>query len=379
MYEWEFVELSCPLKAETQYRVIGLMSGSSLDGLDMAYCLFTGSESAWSHEILATSWVAYAEDWKLRLKNLDRQDVATFLKGDVDFGRYIGELVRAFISGHGIAAEVDFIASHGHTIMHQPERGVTIQVGDGAAIAAVTGLPVVCDFRTADVAHGGQGAPIVPIGDRILFSDYSHCLNLGGIANISCHMDEKRIIGYDICAANSLLDAMAEQIGQPFDEDGKLSGSGQVNDDLLKELNSSAYFEGQYPKSLNAELVRQMIGPAMANQHVTTKDKLATACEHVALQVGSEMHRIYRREGWNQKPDHKLLVTGGGAFNKHLIGRLRAHSPISVEAPTPELIKFKEAIVMGLLGVLRMENQVNCLAQVTGARKDTIGGVVHEP
>lgn len=354
------------------------MSGSSLDGLDIAYCLFTGSGSSWRYDLIGTWCVSYPEEWRQRLTSLTQQDVVTFLKTHADFGRYMGELVNTFIAQEGITHEVDFIASHGQTIIHQPEHGLTSQIGDGASISAVTGLPVVCDFRTADVAHGGQGAPIVPIGDRILFSEYSHCLNLGGIANISCQVNDERIVGYDVCAANSLLNAIAEQLGQPFDVDGKLSTAGQVDDALLRELNSSPYFEKDYPKSLNAVLVMKLIEPVRRHHHISSQDKLATACEHVALQVAIEMNRIYKREGWSRTDDHKLLVTGGGAFNQRLVAGLREHSAIPVEVPTSELVKFKEAIVMGLLGVLRVENRVNCLAQVTGASRDTIGGVIHQ-
>lgn len=360
------------------YKVIGLMSGSSLDGLDIAYCEFKGEGDSWRYDILATSYVPYPTKWKLRLGNLTLQNAITYIKTHTYFGHYLGELVRDFIHEQRIQAEADFIASHGQTIFHQPENQMTSQIGDGAAIAYVTGLPVVCDFRSADVAHGGQGAPIVPIGDRILFSEYSHCLNLGGIANISFTTPDGRIIGYDICSVNSLLNGLAEEMELPYDEDGRISASGTVSQTLLDEMNSSWYFEKDYPKSLNGGWLMKMIMPTVKRTALPTRDKLTTACEHIAMQIAREVDRIYRREVVNRANGHKMLVTGGGAFNHYLIERIRHHCPISIEVPDVELVKFKEAIVMGLLGVLRVENRVNCLAQVTGASRDTIGGIIHQ-
>jgi anhydro-N-acetylmuramic acid kinase len=345
--------------------------------LDIAYCEFTGEQAQWRFDILATSYVPYPTRWRLRLGNLTQQNAITYLKTHTYFGHYLGELAKAFIDEQRIDGEVDFIASHGQTVFHQPENKLTSQIGDGAAIAAVTGLAVISDFRSADVAHGGQGAPIVPVVDKILFSEYSHCLNLGGIANISFTGGE-RVIGYDVCASNSLLNALAEEMGMLYDEDGKVSATGSVDASLLQEMNASWFFEKDYPKSLNGGWVTKMIQPVIKDFHIPTKDKLATACEHIALQVAREVARIYEREGVPQSEEHKMLVTGGGTFNAHLVQRLRTHCPFPLDVPKPEIVKFKEAIMMGLLGVLRMENQPNSLQHVTGAERDTVGGAIHQ-
>jgi anhydro-N-acetylmuramic acid kinase len=360
------------------YRVIGLMSGSSLDGLDIAYCEFKGEKQTWTYDILTTSYVPYPTRWRLRLANLTLQNAITYMKTHAFFGHYLGELVSDFVSEQKIDDEVDFIASHGQTIFHQPENKMTSQIGDGAAIAAVTGLPVVYDFRLADVAHGGQGAPIVPIGDRILFHDYSHCLNLGGIANISFKAPGNRMVGYDICSVNGLLNALSEELELPYDDNGNISASGEISAGLLEDMNSSWYFEKEYPKSLNGGWLMKMLMPMVKRANLPTKDKLATACEHIAIQIGREVNRIYLNEHVDRADAHQMLVTGGGAFNGYLVQRIRHHCPIPVDVPNEELIKFKEAIVMGLIGVLRVENQVNCLADVTGATRDTIGGVIHQ-
>ena len=354
------------------------MSGSSLDGLDIAYCEFTGKAHQWKYDLFATSYVPYPTKWRLRLANLTLQNAITYIKTHIFYGHFLGEQVAAFISEQKIRSEVDFISSHGQTIFHQPENRLTSQIGDGAAIAAVTGLPVVCDFRSADVAQGGQGAPIVPIGDRVLFPNYSHCMNLGGIGNISFNIPGTKIIGFDICAVNSLLNGLAEELDLPYDEDGRISASGQVDHSLLDEISTSWYFEKDYPKSLNGGWVVKTIVPVIRRHRAATKDKLSTACEHIAMQIGREVRRIYEREKVTQSAEHKMLLTGGGAFNEHLVTRIREHSPIPVDVPDDELVKFKEAIVMGLVGVLRVENQTNWLPEVTGAAKATIGGVIHQ-
>lgn len=360
------------------YRAIGLMSGSSLDGLDIAYCEFTGEGKNWKHKVLATSYLPYPTKWRLRLGNLTLQNAITYIKTHVFFGHFVGELVQEFIDEQHIGDEVDFIASHGQTIFHQPENHLTSQIGDGAAIATKTGLPVICDFRSSDVALNGEGAPIVPIGDRILFSEYSHCMNLGGIGNITLNLEGNKIIGYDVCAVNSLLDGLAEELDMPYDEDGRISSSGKVIPDLLTEINSSWYFEKDYPKSLNGGWVLKAIVPLIKRHAGATKDKLTTACEHIAIQIGNEVKRISEKENLPPTSDQRILLTGGGAFNKFLVERIRDNCPIEVVVPDEELVKFKEAIIMGLIGVLRVENETNTLSDVTGADRDTIGGAIYQ-
>jgi len=360
------------------YNVIGIMSGSSLDGIDLAFCKFTGEKRDWNFELLAKEVIPYPTKWKLRLANLTLQNAITYIKTHTFYGHYVGKVVAEFIDKNGIADNLDFIASHGQTIFHQPDNLLTSQIGDPAAIAFETGFPVIANFRNTDVAAGGQGAPIAPVADQILFKEYSHLLNLGGICNIECKVSEDRIIGYDICAVNMLLNALADEMDLPYDEDGKIARSGMIDQRLLDELNSSWYFDKLYPKSLSGGWVAKVIKPIFSRFDLPTTDKLKTACEHIAEQIAREIDVIYKREKLEKSPDHKMLLTGGGAFNKYLVERIEALSPIPVELPEPDIIEFKEAILIALMGVLRVENEVNVLSSATGAKMDTIGGCIYQ-
>ncbi|MEO5570896.1 MAG: anhydro-N-acetylmuramic acid kinase, partial [Bacteroidia bacterium] len=238
-----------------KYKVIGIMSGTSLDGVDLAYSVFKYGTSGrrksnWSFEILKAKTIAYNKEWKSRLENLDRADALALVKTHTDLGKYFGRLVKRFISEYKL--KPNLISSHGHTIFHQPENGFTCQAGDGSQIAAVTGIETVCDFRTIDVALGGQGAPLVPVGDQLLFGEYDFCLNLGGIANISFREKKKRI-AFDICPVNMALNTLAAEAKINFDKDGKLAAKGSVNPLLLDKLNALDYYKKTPPKSIGKE------------------------------------------------------------------------------------------------------------------------------
>ena len=360
------------------YNAIGLMSGSSLDGLDIAYCQINEDNGNWSYKILLSQCLPYPHKWKLRLKNLVLQDAITYLKTDVFYGHFIGELVRKFITENNLQGKVDFIASHGHTIFHQPENKMTSQIGDGAAIAAECGIPVVCNFRTMDVALGGQGAPIVPIGDKLFFPDYNFCLNLGGISNISFKVNAEKIIAYDISLVNLILNLLAEQLHLDFDEDGKNASVGILNKELLQELNACWYYLKEYPRTLGGGFVGRVIMPIINKYKISVQDKLRTYCEHIAIQIKNEIEKIYAREGVEKNPNHTMLVTGGGAFNIFLMEKIKEHVPVKVLLPNEETIKFKEALIITLMGVLRVRNEINCLSSVTGASMDSIGGEIYE-
>jgi anhydro-N-acetylmuramic acid kinase len=257
------------------------------------------------------------------------------------------------------------IASHGHTIFHQPEKGFTFQLGNGASIAAETGIPTVADFRTGDVALGGQGAPLVPVGDKLLFSDYESCLNLGGFANISFDQHGKRI-AFDICPVNFILNDLAQKSGWPYDTGGELGRSGNMNRELLEQLNQLAFYRQSPPKSLGREWMNHYFMPLMAADEIPLNDQLRTAYEHIAIQIS------------NASPVHgKMLVTGGGAFNTFLIERLKHHLKCEIVIPHAEIIQFKEALVFAFLGLLRFMGEINCYASVTGARRDSSAGVTY--
>jgi anhydro-N-acetylmuramic acid kinase len=364
---------------QNEYRVIGLMSGTSLDGLDIAYCHFVERGEQWSYSIEQSECIPYSNKWQQRLQKLVFQDAVTYLQTHIQYGHLVGTLVNSFIEKNNLKDKVDFITSHGQTIYHQPEQHMTAQIGDGAAISFKTGLPVVCDLRACDVAAGGQGAPIVPICDKILFAEHRFCLNIGGIANISCKLPNGNIIGYDICGANLVLNRLANDLNLKYDENGSIAASGILHEPLLNGMNAPHYFARPYPKSLSAGWVRKSMGGILAkHKELPTADKLCTTVEHIAMQVAREINHIAQQEHIDLSPDTTMLVTGGGALNTYLIDRIAALAPVRVVVPDSQTIEFKEALAMAFIGVLRIRQQTNCLSAVTGADSDVIGGAIYQ-
>ncbi len=361
----------------TVYKTIGVMSGSSLDGVDLAYCHFEEENGEWSFEILEAETIPFPHKWQLRLSKLVLQNAITYIKTHTFLGHYLGDTINAFIQRHELEGKVDFIASHGHTIFHQPENFLTSQIGDGAAISAKTKLPVVCDFRTCDVALEGEGAPIVPIGDIHLFGGHRFCLNLGGIANISCKVNSDKIVAYDICAANTVLNRLANELGMDYDKDGHLAASGHIDAYLLEDLNSSWYYQKPYPKSLGGGWIDKVFMPLFNRSEERIEDQLRTAVEHIAIQIAREIKQIYKREDIENE-GYSMLVTGGGALNTFLMERIAYHAPVEVLVPDRKVVEFKEALIMGFVGALRMRKEVNCLSSVTGAVSDNIGGGIYQ-
>jgi anhydro-N-acetylmuramic acid kinase len=349
-----------------KHRIIGLMSGTSLDGLDIALCTISWDGTSWSSVIESAETVRYSEEWKARLSASMTLSAAGFVELDAELGRWMGEQVRAFLSEKKAAA--DFVASHGHTVFHQPQKGYTVQIGNGASLAAACGLPVVCDFRMMDVALGGQGAPLVPIGDRLLFGEYDFCLNLGGIANISYEFGHDRL-AFDICPVNMALDYLAKKAGMEFDRDGLLARSGAVHAELLARMNELDYYASEPPKSLGREWFDSRFLPLIQRDDISTTDLLATCCEHIAMQTGNVLL------GWNGE----VLVTGGGAWNVFLVERMQAHCSTTLIVPDAELVNFKEALVFALLGALRWNVLANTLDTVTGASRCVSSGVIWMP
>ncbi len=359
------------------HHVLGLMSGTSLDGLDLAYCSFSKTEEGkWSYQILSATTVAYSNDVKTKLKSLPHLAAIELLKASNWFGDLCGNEANDFLDQY--SAKVDFIASHGHTVFHNPADGYTLQIGSGANIHAKTGLSVVCDFRTVDVALGGQGAPLVPVGDKLLFHEYTFCLNLGGIANISFEENDNRI-AFDICPVNIVLNAFAEKFNSSlaYDANGDIARSGVVIDTLLKALNNLSFYDQPYPKSLGKEWVDATIFPLLASYSShTIPDLLCTFCHHIAMQIASVAKAFCNR---NDLSNASLLVTGGGAFNGFLLQLLQQYlgETVKIIIPDEQTISFKEALIFAFLGVLRMESENNSLASVTGASRDSIGGAVY--
>ena len=348
--------------------IVGVMSGTSLDGLDLALCRFNlENEEVQSFEIEEAITIPYTESQKETLK-LMQASALELVKADFAFGTLIGESVKAFIQANGL--KVDFVASHGHTVFHQPHLGFTRQIGDGAAISAASGFPVVSDFRSMDVALGGQGAPLVPIGDLLLFNQYKYCLNLGGIANISVQQNG-HIYAFDVCPANMPSNMLVNEIGLQFDEDGKLAKSGIINHDLLAKLSTLDFYAKKAPKSLGKEWVDTVFMPIITSSNCTLEDILATICEHIALEISQVVV--------DSNEVSKMLVTGGGALNSFLIERIQAKLKNCCElvVPNAQLVGFKEALIFAFLGLLRVQNKPNALQSVTGASKDNIGGALY--
>ncbi len=354
------------------------MSGSSLDGLDIAYCRFSLEGNSWKFDILSTEVIPYPEDWKMEILQLPIANTKSFWETHIRLGHYFGNQLSHFMARNNLQQKVDLVASHGHTVFHFPQQKFTAQIGDGAAIATITNLPVVCDFRSDDIALGGQGTPIVPIGDLLLFKDYRFCLNIGGISNISGKTG-KRIVAFDICAANQVLNLLANKLGKEYDADGDLAASGKLNTELLERLNAITFYQQRYPKSLDNSFSREVVWPIIASFEISTEDKLRTYTEHIAMQVATHLQHIFSFEKIAVSADDKMLLTGGGAFNKFLVSRMAALCGVTVVLPDDEIVKFKEALVIAFMGVLRLRNERNVLCSVTGASKDSTGGAMYIP
>jgi anhydro-N-acetylmuramic acid kinase len=354
-----------------EYNVIGLMSGSSLDGLDIAFVKLREDSGKWHYEWLATECMPYSDEWCEKLRSAQTMNVPAFLRMHTEYGHFIGQSINIFLEKHRGGEKVDFIASHGHTVFHEPENGVTYQLCDGASIAAETGIPVISDLRNMDIALRGQGAPIVPIGDKLLFGDYDYLLNLGGIANISI---QSRSLAFDICPCNQLLNYYALKTGHVYDDGGQLARTGTVHNDLLDQLGMQAFYQQTPPKSLSNEFSKQQILPQIDEAKLDLPDALATCSMHIVECITAAL------KPYMQDVKHsRLLVSGGGAFNTFLIEQLsKALKPYNVEVVVPDerLIQYKEALVMALIGALRWRSEVNVLASVTGASFDSIGGAI---
>jgi anhydro-N-acetylmuramic acid kinase len=351
-------------KTSNKIQVLGLMSGTSLDGLDMAFCEFETLNNHYSFKIKRAKTIPYSRAWKEALSKSNRLSAESYFKLHALFAKYMAGHVKLFLNT--IAIKPNVIASHGHTVFHQPRQGFSTQLGCGATLAASAGVTTICDFRSLDVANGGQGAPLVPVGDKLLFGNYAACLNIGGIANVSFDDKKGNRIAYDVCEANILLNYLAEKLGQAFDRDGSLAKAGQVNTELLARLNALTYYSEKGAKSIGREWFEQTILPLIENTALSPKDTLATATEHIAHIIAD-----------NLKGLKNVLITGGGTFNSFLVERIKSKTRCEIIIPNDELINFKEALVFAFLGYLRIYEKTNTLNSVTGAKSNSVGGAVY--
>lgn len=345
--------------------VIGLMSGTSLDGLDVVYVRFD-TQIYQNFEIIYSETVPYSKKWKELLQNAITFSEDKLQVLDNEYGKLLGKFINQFIEKNKIK-KVDFVASHGHTVFHKPDEGITLQIGNGQEISNITTQKVICDFRTQDVKFGGQGAPLVPIGDELLFGNYESCLNLGGFANISFKENAKRI-AYDICPVNIVLNYYVQKLGFEYDNEGKIASEGTINSGLLSTLNSLDYYKKSPPKSLGLEWVQSIIFPLIDENKLEITTILRTFTEHVAIQLGLNISK-----------NKNVLITGGGTFHAFLIERLQHHTQAKIYIPSKKIINFKEALVFAFLGLLRVDNQINCLKSVTGAKRDHSSGCIYLP
>ena len=344
------------------YFAIGLMSGTSLDGLDICYAKFQNI-ATWEFEILKTETIPYSPEWKNRLQNAILLSAEDLLALDKEYGFYLGEKTQEFISKNNIT-DLDFIASHGHTVFHQPQRKFTLQIGDGRAIKLTTKKPVIYDFRSQDVLMGGNGAPLVPIGDELLFSQYDACLNLGGFSNISLQKNHQRI-AFDISPVNVVLNYFAEKLGKNYDENGDFARNGAINFKILEELNTLTFYQKPAPKSLGVEFVNSVVFPLLKDE--TPENIIATFTEHIAEQIAKV---------FNDNQLKTVLVTGGGTFNTYLLEKIREKSQTELIVPDENIINFKEALIFAFMGVLRLRNEVNVLCSATGSSENHCSGIL---
>lgn len=352
---------------KSNYKIIGVMSGTSLDGIDLVYVDFQ-LKNTWEFKINKAQTVPYNDNWKEKLRYLISYKPETLDDINKEYTIYLASVINDFISQNNIT-ELDAVCSHGHTALHQPENRLTLQIGNLPNIASLVNNRVVCNFRIADVLLGGQGAPLVPIGDELLFSEYDFCINLGGFANISNKIKGERM-AYDICPVNIVLNHYVKTIGLDYDDEGKLAEAGMVNFHLLEQLNALPFYKELPPKSLGLEWVHENIFPLINAYESNLNNVLRTFVEHIAIQISKSI---------SAKPQGSVLITGGGAYNSFLIERIQTLAENKIVIPSKEIIEFKEALIFGFLGVLKLRNEINCLQSVTGASKNHSSGKVYMP
>lgn len=352
---------------KNNFTVIGLMSGTSLDGVDICSVHFNFSNKQWKFDIEKAETFSYPDELLNSLKTSTLLKSELLLKLDVDLGKHYGQLINTFIDKNNLS--VDFIGSHGHTVFHQPNNGFTLQIGSGQEIANLTELPVYCDFRSKDVSLGGQGAPLVPIGDQLLFNEFDACFNFGGIANVSYTNDNQRI-AYDVCPFNMTLNLLANQLHLEYDKNGDIAKSGQLDIELLEQLNQLDFYKKTPPKSLGVEWFNSTFYPIIEQSNLSVKDKLHTISVHIAQQLTGLINLLEAKT---------VLFTGGGTYNTFIIDLIKQHCTKEIVIPSKDIIDYKEALIFGFLGILKHQNQVNVLKSVTGASKNSCSGTLFLP
>ncbi|MDA0931663.1 MAG: anhydro-N-acetylmuramic acid kinase [Bacteroidetes bacterium] len=335
--------------------MLGLMSGTSLDGLDLCLAEFLFSDQVWKFQIFDFQTIPYTETWKQKLATAHSLEAEDLSHLDRLYGRWLGEQSVAFLSDK----PVDLIASHGHTIFHQPARGFTLQIGHGGVLHTTTGIPVVNDFRSEDVADGGQGAPLVPVGDALLFGAYAACLNLGGFSNISWETQHGQRLAGDLVPINLVFSEILKPLNIDFDSEGQLSLTGNVDSSVLKELNALPMMQRAFPRSFGREDLEAEVFPVLLRHSLSIPDTLATSREWMAGNISRHL---------NLNGIKSCLLSGGGSYNTALVQSIQEKTTCTLAIPSAQLVEAKEALIFGFLGLLRALGEVNVWHEVTGSR-----------
>lgn len=349
--------------------LLGVMSGTSLDGID--FCYVEMNATTYAFNIISAETYPYPKNWEKILKSASTKSAIEVKGINVNYTQYLNEQIHQFIRSKNIKT-LDLVASHGHTIWHKPSEGFTLQIGNKQALSKGFNIPVVCDFRVQDVKLGGQGAPLVPIGDQLLFSDFDYCLNLGGFSNISYEGSNRKRLAFDICPINTLLNHYTElYFEKPYDHQGHLARKGRVDAQLFNALNQIEYYQKRPPKSLGIEQVQAIYRPLIESFNTQPHDILCTLVEHMAYQIAKVLTLAHTQP-------RKVLVTGGGAYHQFLIERLQYYAqPNDIVIPNTYLVEYKEALIFALLGLLKWQGKNNVLSSVTGAKHDHSSGVIY--
>jgi len=351
-------------------RIIGLMSGTSLDGLDIACILFSHNTGQVDFVLEAAETVPLPTPLKELLLRIEEQTPRAIFKLNAQLGRFYAEAVNSFLAKNNLNKEsIDAIASHGQTIFHQPEDGFTVQLGCGSTLAYHTGIPVINDFRSLDVAAGGQGAPLVPIGDQLLFGGMADAfINIGGFTNIS-FTNKGTTVAFDVCPGNLPMNTYARQLGKEYDAGGEIAVSHVADPTLLQVLNQLAYYQLDGPKSLGTEWLESSFYPCISS-NISPSVAIATINEHIAHQLVNVLEKHHLKRAY---------ITGGGALNTALINHIKAKYTGELIIPSADIINFKEAIIFAFLGYRFLDRKFNSLASVTGAHENVCGGALHYP
>lgn len=348
------------------FKIIGIMSGTSLDGIDIAHCTFKESRD-WTYKIDKAITVQYPKKLKNKLKSSIELSGYDLIKLDHSLGEFIGLEINKFIKYNNLNPEL--ISSHGHTVFHNPKEKIGLQIGNANKILSIVKLPVINNFRELDIILGGQGAPLVPIGEKLLFKGYNYFINLGGILNLT-KIDPRNMYAYDVVASNLVLNNISNKLNLEYDHKGEIARNGKLIPKLFDKLNSIEYYKKNYPKTIGIEWINKNIYPTIYKLNYNLKDVMNTFSNHIAYQLIKNIN--------GEK--NKILVTGGGAYNEYLIEKIKLYDNNKNEwiIPNDNLVNYKEALIFAFMGLLKRMNKQNILNDVTGCKFKISGGNISE-